>query len=154
MSVYTSPCHRQAGAEPAGQLSWGSLPLCVGTCRRAEGGAPWGPTLPPPGTQPKVMPPFLLLPRKWFVCVKLAARLGASREYLMAQGLWGCEADSYILYYSSPRIVTFKSFQDLIQPTSDASPPAQEVSCTPAVMGSPGPPVPSPSSQALSTGPL
>ena len=33
MSVYTSPCHRQAGTEPAGLLSWGSPPrvwACTG----------------------------------------------------------------------------------------------------------------------------
>ena len=37
----------------------------------------------------------------------------------MALGLRGCEADFYILDSSSPRIVAFHSFQDLIQPTSD-----------------------------------
>ena len=58
MSVYTSPCHRQAGAEPAGLLSWGSPPPGVGMYRRAEGWAPWGPTLPLPGAQHKLTPLF------------------------------------------------------------------------------------------------
>ena len=83
--------------------------------------------------------PFLHLPRMWFMCIKLTARLGASREDLMAMGLQGCEADSYILDSSSPRIVTFHSFQDLIQPTSGCIPTCPGSPCTPAVMGCPGP---------------